>query len=119
MLTVTTVFIFFLPSYFIKEVLCAWNAMAALLRAPNRTCQLFSLSFPQEKFSPFDTIVSDEPCLCLVPLFSMVPITFFFLFDFPSPAPPQKCCPISRLKRVDSEPADWLEATKTECQRNK
>lgn len=78
MLTVTTVFIFFLPSYFIKEVLCAWNAMAAFLRAPNRTCQLFSLSFPQEKFSPFDTIVSDEPCLCLVPLFSMVPITFFF-----------------------------------------
>lgn len=47
-------------------------------------------------------IMSDEPCLCLVRLFSTLPITP------PTPVSLPKVPSISRLQRVDSEPASRL-----------
>lgn len=51
-------------------------------------------------------IISDEPCLCPVPLFSMPPITY-------PPPPPQKKRKSAQLCHpmwVDRELAEWLEA---------
>lgn len=99
---------FFLLLISLKRCSARKRATVASLPALNRTCQLFWSSFSSHNSVP----LTWSRLMSLVYVLSRSSVWFQLLFFFLSPSsnPPQKCCPIWRLKRVDSEPADWLEA---------